>query len=233
MKAKWLDNIGECVRRISLSIEEAALNANRSPADVRLMGVVKSHPPEAIQAAIGAGLMLYGENKAQELAGHLFAYNENCRVHFIGHLQRNKVRQVLEMVDMVQSLDRMSLAMEIDRCAFEKERFAQVLLEINIGKETAKSGIAPEEAEDFLHHMASLKHIRTNGLMCIPPVGDDLQTERYFDAMHRLFLDIQAKKIHNVSMDILSMGMSSDFLLAVKHGSTLVRIGKAIFGERL
>jgi pyridoxal phosphate enzyme (YggS family) len=197
------------------------------------MGVVKSNPPEKIEAAIHAGLKLFGENKAQELAAHQSVFCEDCRVHFIGHLQRNKVRQVLNETEMVQSLDRISLAKEINRCASLQGRPADVLVEINIGREAGKSGVFREEAEEFIYQMSQLGHLHVRGLMCIPPLGNILQTERYFDETNRLFLDIKMKKIDNVSMDILSMGMSSDYLLAIKHGSTMVRIGKAIFGERM
>ena len=233
MKEKWWDDIAQCVRHTKDEAANAAVVAKRDPAHISVMGVVKGTPPEKIEAAIHAGLLLFGENKAQELAAHQSAFRDDCRVHFIGHLQRNKVRQVLDAAQMVQSLDRISLAEEIYRCASLQGRTADVLVEINIGRESGKSGVFLEEAEGFLHQISQLKHLRVRGLMCIPPMGNNLQIERYFDETNRLFLDIKAKKIDNVSMDILSMGMSSDYLLAIKHGSTMVRIGKAIFGERL
>ena len=233
MKEKWWDEIDLRVRNTTQEVANAAVLAKRDPAHISIMGVVKGSPPEKITAAIHAGLKLFGENKAQELAAHRSAFRNDSHVHFIGHLQRNKVQQVLDAAEMVQSLDRISLGEEINRCASLQGRTADVLVEINIGREAGKSGVFREEAEDFLYQISQLKHLRVRGLMCIPPLGNNLQTERYFDETNRLFLDIMTKKIDNVSMDILSMGMSSDYLLAVKHGSTMVRIGKAIFGERL
>ena len=233
MKEKWWDEIAQRVRHTSQEVANAAVLAKRDPAKISIMGVVKGSSPEKIEAAIHAGLRLFGENKAQELAAHQSAFRDDCRVHFIGHLQRNKVRQVLDAAQMVQSLDRISLAEEINRCASLQGRTADVLVEINIGREAGKSGVFREEAEDFLYQISRFNHLRVRGLMCIPPVGSNLQNERYFDETNRLFLDIKTKKIDNVSMDILSMGMSADYLLAIKHGSTMVRIGKAIFGERL
>ncbi|WMJ84301.1 YggS family pyridoxal phosphate-dependent enzyme [Oscillospiraceae bacterium LTW-04] len=225
------ENAKILMERIAL----AAQAAHRNPSDIRLMAVTKTNSAQRVNEAIAAGITLLGENRAQELLKKYDDYEKaNCEIHFIGHLQTNKVKAIIDKVSLIQSVDRLSLAEKIDRCAKEAERVMSVLVEVNIGGEATKSGVAPQMLPDLLAQMAGFSNIKVKGLMCIPPkVTDDLTKEQYFAQMYRHFIDIRAKKMDNVCMDILSMGMSYDFPLAIKHGSNIVRIGRELFGERL
>lgn len=230
-----LFDIEENARRLLFEVSEAAVKSGREPMNVRLMAVTKTNSAERVNSAIKGGITLLGENRAQELLEKYESYDkQNCDIHFIGHLQSNKVKSVIDKVTMIESVDRLSLAKEIDRCAKVLGRIMPVLVEVNIGKEESKSGVDPEMLEDFLAQIAEFDSIKVMGLMTIPPNTDDtVIKERYFAQMYRHFIDIKAKKMDNVNMDILSMGMSRDFLLAIKHGSNIVRIGRGLFGERL
>ena len=228
-------DIGENARALMERIALAAQQARRDPADIRLMAVTKQNSARRVNEAVAAGITLLGENRAQELLAKYDDYNKDgCEIHFIGHLQTNKVRAIIDKVSLIQSVDRLPLAEKIDRCAAEAGRVMPVLVEVNVGGEPSKSGVAPPLLPELLARMAELHHIKIRGLMCIPPnVTDNLTKERYFAQMYRHFIDIKAKKMDNVCMDILSMGMSGDFPLAIKHGSHIVRIGRELFGERL
>ncbi len=228
-------DIRENYKRITEKIFEAAVSARRDPKDVRLMAVTKTNSAERVNEAISAGVTLLGENRAQELLAKYDDYHsENCDIHFIGHLQSNKVKSVTDKVDMIQSVDRLSLLKELDRCCCDINKIMPVLIEVNIGREESKSGVMPEDLEDFAALASQFSNIKVCGLMTIPPNSkNNAETERYFEQMHRHFIDIKTKKMDNISMDVLSMGMSDDFQLAVKHGSNIVRIGRGLFGERL
>ena len=228
-------DIRENYKRITEKIFEAAVSAQRDPASVRLMAVTKTNSAERVNEAISAGVTLLGENRAQELLAKYGYYNKSgCEIHFIGHLQSNKVKSVIDKVSMVQSVDRFSLLKEIDRCSVEIGKITPILIEVNIGREESKSGVMPEALDDFVELTSQFSGVKVCGLMTIPPNSKNItETERYFEQMHRRFIDIKAKKMDNISMDILSMGMSEDFQLAVKHGSNIVRIGRGLFGERL
>jgi len=227
-------DIAENLRRLTDEIATAAIKAGRSPAEVRLMAVTKGNSAERVNEAIEAGAALLGENRAQEFISKHRDYRQGCEIHFIGHLQSNKVKAVADKVTMVQSLDRLSLAKELDICCGRLGKVMPVLVELNIGREPGKSGVFPEQLEDFIAQAAQFEHIKIAGLMAIPPVSREIaQTERYFEQMYRRFIDIKAKKMDNILMDTLSMGMSEDFELAVRHGSNIVRIGRGLFGERL
>ncbi|MEG1773341.1 MAG: YggS family pyridoxal phosphate-dependent enzyme [Oscillospiraceae bacterium] len=236
MTEKSPDFIAQNVQRIQDEIFRTAAQSKRSPDTIRLMAVTKTNSAERVNQAIAAGITLLGENRAQELMEKFEQYclPDGAEIHFIGHLQTNKVRQIIDKVNLIESLDRMSLAAEIDRCAAERDLVMSVLIELNIGREESKSGVLPEQLAEFITKAAAFRHLHIRGLMSIPPrEGDAATKEGYFDAIHRHFIDIMAKKIDNVSMDILSMGMSEDYLLAIKHGSNIIRLGRAIFGERL
>lgn len=228
-------DIGENAKRLIEQVAHAARQSGRDPADVRLMAATKQNSAQRVNEAIAAGITLLGENRAQELLAKYDDYDKSrCDIHFIGHLQRNKVRAIIDKVSLIQSVDRYALAQKIDRCAAETGRVMPVLIEVNIGDEAAKSGVAPALLPELLAQTAELNHIKIKGLMCIGPnVTDDLTKERYFAQMYRHFIDIKAKKMDNICMDLLSMGMSGDFPLAIKHGSHIVRIGRELFGERL
>jgi len=189
---------------------------------------------DRVRQAIAAGVDICGENRVQELLEKkkLNAY-DGCAVHMIGHLQKNKVRQVVGAVDMIQSADSPELLTLIDRQAAKLGLVQSVLLEVNIGGEESKSGVAPGELTALLEHAASLSNLQVRGLMTIPPVEEKTGGNRaYFARMQQLFVDIRDKKYDNVLMAELSMGMSGDFEDAVREGATLVRVGSAIFGPR-
>ena len=216
-------------------IAEAAVKSGRKPEDITFLSATKTVEPEYINYAISLGLDHIGENKVQELLSKYDDYNlENCSLQFIGHLQSNKVRQIVGKVDLIQSVDSLKLAKEISRVSQNKDVSTDILVEVNIGKEENKSGVMPENLEELLWQIKDLPSINIKGLMTIPPICDDYdKIRRIFCDMHKMFLDISSKKLDNVSMDILSMGMSGDYYEAILEGATMVRIGSALFGKRI
>ena len=229
-----LFDIKDNAKALHENINCVAEQYGRKPSDIRLMAVTKTNSVEKVNAAIAAGITLLGENRAQELLQKYDNYHkDNCEIHFIGHLQSNKVKAIINKVNMIETVDRLSLAKEIDRCAKAAGLVMPVLIEVNIGEEASKSGVKPAQLSLLLEQMSQFKNLTVKGLMAIPPnVADNVVKEGYFAQMYRHFIDIKAKKIDNVSMDVLSMGMSQDFPLAIKHGSNIVRIGRGLFGER-
>lgn len=219
--------IDENYRRISENLRAAA-EKNGSGIMPELMAVTKTVPPEAVNHAASLGIKLIGENRVQEYLSKKDAYSPALRRHFIGHLQSNKVKYLVGEMELIQSVDSLSLAAEINRCAEKKGIVQNILTEVNIGGEKSKSGVSPDALEELLYGISEMKNISVQGLMTIPPPGD----EKYLYNMQCLFLDISLKNIDNIYMRILSMGMSSDYEAAVKYGSSLVRIGSALFGER-
>ena len=226
--------VAQNVQKIAQDVREAALQAGRDPSEVQVMAVTKTVDPVLVNAAIGAGITLLGENKAQELCAKYDSYHKDgVQIHFIGHLQTNKIRQIVDKVSMVESVDSIKLAREIDRHCAAIGRVMDVLLEVNIGREENKTGIFPEFLPALLEEAGKLEHIRVRGLMTIPPVCEtEEEVLQYFSQMRQLFIDIKQKKYDNISMEILSMGMSADYLAAVRCGSNIVRIGTAMFGQR-
>jgi len=229
-----MGTIADNVARIRERIAAAALSAGRKPEEIRLVAASKMNDAERVRQAIAAGVDICGENRVQELLEKkkLNAY-DGCAVHMIGHLQKNKVKQVVGAVDMIQSADSAELLTLIDKQAAKLSILQPVLLEVNIGGEASKSGVAPEDLPALLEHAAALPNLQVRGLMAIPPVEEKTGGNRaYFARMQQLFIDIRAKKYDNVLMAELSMGMSGDFEDAVREGATLVRVGSAIFGPR-
>ncbi len=226
--------VAQNVQKIAQDVREAALQAGRDPSEVQVMAVTKTVDPVLVNAAIGAGITLLGENKAQELCAKYDSYHKDgVQIHFIGHLQTNKVRQIVGKVSMVESVDSVKLAREIDRHCAAIGKVMDVLLEVNIGREENKTGVFPELLPALLEEAGKLEHIRVRGLMTIPPVCEtEEEVLQYFSQMRQLFIDIKQKKYDNISMEILSMGMSADYLAAVRCGSNIVRIGTAMFGQR-
>ena len=226
--------VAQNVRAIMQQVRDTALQAGRDPSEVQVMAVTKTVDPVLVNAAIGAGITLLGENKAQELCTKYDSYHKDgVQIHFIGHLQTNKVRQIVDKVSMVESVDSVKLAREIDRHCAAIGKVMDVLLEVNIGREENKTGIFPELLPALLEEAGKLEHIRVRGLMTIPPVCEtEEEVLQYFSQMRQLFIDIKQKKYDNISMEILSMGMSADYLAAVRCGSNIVRIGTAMFGQR-
>ena len=226
--------IEENLKRIREDISRCAGMAGRNPDDIRLMAVTKTVPAELVNIAINHGVTYLGENRAQELTAKYNDYEKKgVSIHFIGKLQTNKVRQIFDKVDMIESLDSNNLALEIQKQAEKYNRTMNVLIEVNIGSEGSKSGIKPEMIDEMIGFLEKCPRLRLRGIMSIPPICDSKsEIEGYFDRLQQLFVDIKGKIVDNKSVDILSMGMSGDYREAVKHGSTLVRIGSALFGVR-
>lgn len=221
-------------RQLCAQVAQAASTAGRGPGAVRLMGVTKTVPAEKVNAYIDAGLDLIGENRVQEFLDKYPTYHkQGLEIHFIGQLQRNKVKYIVDKVHMIESVDSLELAREISkRCAAIGKKM-DVLIEVNIGGEASKGGILPGKLTEFLTEISSFSGLRVAGLMAIPPISEDIAVQKhYFDEMYKLFVDIKDKKIDNVFMETLSMGMSGDFQAAIACGSTQVRLGRTLFGAR-
>lgn len=229
-----LSYLDENYHRIKNDIAEAAVRSGRTPEEVRLMAVTKTVQPEAINHVIGLGADLIGENKVQELLGKLeFLHTDGLEMHIIGHLQSNKVRKIIREVDMIQSVDSLSLAEEISKRAQENGKRMKVLMEINIGSELSKTGFAYEEAMEKAEAISEMNGIELKGLMAIPPVCDtEAEVRKYFAKMRRLYEDVQRELAGKAAVDVLSMGMSADYGPAVLEGATLVRVGSSLFGQR-
>jgi len=230
-------SIPENIAAIQERIAVAARRAGRRPVDVALMAVSKTHPPERIREAYAAGLRLFGENRVQEFAGKAAAVAEltGTEWHMIGHLQTNKAGKAAELFVAVDSVDSVKLAERLDASAHSSGKKVSVLIEINVGGETAKTGIAPDsrELEELLLASAQLEALEFRGLMTVPPFTDDPEEARpYFRKLRELRDAIAARKLPAIAMNVLSMGMSHDFEIAIEEGSTCVRVGTAIFGER-
>lgn len=220
-------------KRIKENVNEAAVKAGRGTDDVRLMCVTKTIEAEYINPVLDLGADLIGENRVQEYLGKRDALHlSGVERHLIGHLQTNKVKQIVGEVDMIESVDSVKLAKEISKQSVNKGVTTNVLVEVNVGKEDSKSGIFMESLEELLGEIAQMPAIKIKGLMTIPPICDENEVRKYFSAMHQSFVDIKAKKIDNIDMEILSMGMSGDYEAAVLEGSNIVRVGSAIFGAR-
>ena len=227
-------SIAENVARIRAEMAEAAIACGRDPKEIKLCAATKMNDAEAVRQAIAAGVDCCGENRVQELTQKLAqnAY-EGAPVHFIGHLQTNKVKQVVGKVDLIQSVDSERLLRAISKEAVKQGICQDILLEINAGEEASKSGFGIDDILPLLEKLEEFPNICIKGLMAIPPIseksGDNLQ---FFQKMFQLSVDIKAKKYDNVMVDCLSMGMSGDYQDAIASGSTMIRVGTAIFGAR-
>lgn len=221
--------VSDNLAAIRENIAEAADKCGRKPEDVRIMAVTKTVAPEIVNHAVSLGISLLGENRVQEFQSKQEAYDSSAEIHFIGHLQTNKVKYIIEPMSMIQSVDSVKLAAEINRLAAAHNKVMDVLCEVNIGGEESKSGVAPGELLSLLEQAAEMEHIRVKGLMTIPPPS---QSDIFLGRMEELFGDIKTRNINGISMEVLSMGMTHDYAEAVKHGSTIVRIGTGLFGAR-
>ena len=227
-------SIAENVARIKEAMSAAAIAAGRDPKSVLLCAATKMNDANAVRQAIAAGVDCCGENRVQELTQKLSqnAY-AGAPVHFIGHLQTNKVKQVVGSVSLIHSVDSLRLLEAVNREAARQGLIQDILLEINIGNEESKSGFHKEELPDILERMCEFANIHVRGLMAIPPIcQNSTDNHKFFQEMCNLSVDIRTKKYDNVSVDIMSMGMSDDFADAIACGSTMVRVGTAIFGSR-
>lgn len=227
-------SIAENVARVRAEIEAAAAAAGRDPEEIQLCAATKMNDADAVRQAIAAGVDCCGENRVQELTAKL-AQNAyaGAPVHFIGHLQTNKVKQVVGKVSLIQSVDSERLLRAIDREAAKQGIVQDVLLEVNIGQEASKSGFGAEDILPLMEKMGEFSNICVKGLMAIPPISHNSgENLKFFQKMFQLSVDIKRKKYDNVKVDCLSMGMSGDFADAIASGSTMVRVGTAIFGAR-
>jgi len=226
-------SIAENIAQVRANIAAACQEAGRNVSEIMLVGASKMNDADACRAAIAGGIDALGENRVQEMTAKLAenAY-DGAPLHFIGHLQRNKVKQVVGKVDLIQSVGSMELLDEIEKAAAKLEIVQDILLEVNIAGEEAKSGFAPEAVFAAAEAALSRPHVRVRGLMTIPPFDCDRDTNiQYFEKVRALYVDINAKLFHN-KLECLSMGMSGDFADAIRAGATMVRVGTAIFGAR-
>ena len=227
-------SIAENVAHIRAQMEAAAIAAGRDPKDILLCAATKMNDADAVRQAIAAGVDCCGENRVQELVAKLAdnAY-DGVPVHFIGHLQTNKVKQVVGKVDLIQSVDSLRLLEAINKEAAKQGIVQDILLEINVGNEASKTGMPKEELPKILEQMSNFGNIRLRGLMTIPPICENsTDSRKFFQEICDLGVDIRTKKGDNVRVDIMSFGMSDDFREAIACGSTMIRVGTAIFGAR-
>lgn len=225
--------VEENLRQVRTDIAAAASAAGRNESDIMLLAVSKTKPLSMLQEAYQAGQRRFGENKVQELVQKCSQMPGDVEWHMIGHLQTNKVRQVVGRAALIHSVDSLHLAQEIERESERQGVITSILMEINIAGEDSKYGIMPEDAIRFAAELSGLSHIRVKGLMTVAPFTDYAEENRkYFRKMKQIAVDITAQNIDNITMDILSMGMSGDYKIAIEEGSTCVRVGTGIFGER-
>ena len=228
-----LDNFNQNYPYIKEKIAVAAQKVKKNEDDIILLAATKTVDVNVINHAILSGIKYIGENRVQEFLQKK-DYYENCHKHFIGHLQTNKVKDVLPYTELIHSVDSYRLAKEISKQALKLNKTAEILLEVIIGNEESKGGFSADELNEKTEEIATLPNIFIKGLMAIPPICENATDNiKYFEKMQKLFIDIGALKIDNSSMDILSMGMSDDYDVAIECGANLVRIGTALFGKRI
>jgi pyridoxal phosphate enzyme (YggS family) len=223
--------IAENLELVKARIGQAAAKSNRSPDEIELLAVTKTHAAEAVREAIAAGHSLFGESKVQEARAKIPLLPSNLRWHFIGHLQKNKVRHALSLFELIHSVDSLELAQAIDRIAHDEGLHPRVLLEVNVAGEASKFGFQPEKLRQEMESLLALPRLSIEGLMCIPPLDQEAEGSRkYFvtlrEVRNRFENEFELKLPH------LSMGMTNDYAVAVEEGATLIRVGTAIFGER-
>lgn len=223
------ENFGEIKARVAA----AAIKSGRKPEDIMLLAATKTVEPEVINHAIKSGIEYIGENRVQEFLSKENDVKGDVHKHFIGHLQTNKVKDIVGKVELIQSVDSLRLASAIAKESLKKGIITDILLEINIGGEETKSGFTPEEIEKAYDEISVLQGICVKGFMTIPPhIDENNKNTEYFSKMYKLFIDIRTKKIDN-NIEILSMGMSDDFETAIEYGANMVRVGTALFGKRV
>ena len=225
--------ITENLSIVENKIAAACKRAGRERDEVKLIAVSKTQPVEAIREAIEYGINSFGENRVQELREKTEIIKDNLDWHLIGHLQTNKVKYVVGKVSLIHSLENIRLAEAIDKEAKKHNVIVDVLVEVNIAKEDTKFGVNPEEVESFIREVLIFKNINIRGLMTVAPYTDISEENRkYFKKLKKIMVDSNSKNIHNVNMNVLSMGMTGDYEIAIEEGATLVRVGTGIFGSR-
>lgn len=223
----------EQYEKVQKKIEAACQRCGRDRSEVTLIAVSKTKPLEMLQEIYDLGERNFGENKVQELTGKYEAMPKDIHWHMIGHLQRNKVKYIIDKVELIHSVDSLRLAKTISEEAEKHGCTAHILLEVNVAGEESKFGMTVEEAPELTEEIALLPNIRIDGLMTIAPFVEDPEENRpVFRKLKKLSVDIKAKNINNVTMAVLSMGMTNDYEIAIEEGATMVRVGTAIFGER-
>jgi len=228
-----MSQIADNLKIIEERIANAASKAGRNTQDIKLIAVSKTVDVERIKQAIGAGATILGENYIQETRDKIKEIGQGARWDFIGHLQSNKAKYAVDLFEMIHSVDRLSLAQEINRVAEKKGKKVRILVQVNISGEETKSGINPQKVRTLIGEIASMSNLSLEGLMTMPPYFDDPEKARlYFTALRELRYTLLQESIGGVNLQELSMGMSGDFEVAIEEGATMVRIGTAIFGER-
>ena len=225
---KKFEYLVENYKEICYNISDSKSKYRDADDDIRIMAVTKTVKPELINFAIDQGIDLLGENRVQEFLSKKDLYKP-CEVQFIGHLQTNKVKYIINDVSQIQSVDSFKLATEIDRQAKKKNRTMDILIEVNIGEELSKSGISKNDVLELAKRISELENVRINGLMAIPPIN---ASDNIYGNLQELYREIGQKKLNRINMNVLSVGMSGDYKKAVQYGSTLVRIGTMLFGAR-
>ena len=233
MMENYYNFLDENIIEINDKIINACKEAQKNISDITLIGITKTVSSDVIFKAIEKGVVNIGENKVQEM---LSKYDDlksiKHKTHIVGHLQTNKVKYLPHKIDMIQSVDSIKLANTINKEYAKENLLCEVLVEVNIGNENNKTGILYDDTEKLCLEILKLPNIRLKGLMCIPPICENDMVRKYFEKMYALFIDISRKKLDNIYMDTLSMGMSQDYDLAIKEGATMVRIGTSLFGKR-
>lgn len=230
IKCKWFD---ENYEEIKEKISAAAKQVGKEPNEIIFLAATKTVPVNVVNYAIEKGIRYIGENRVQELLSKKHELLPSAHRHFIGHLQTNKVKDIIGEVEMIESVHSLKLAKEINRQCEIKGTTIDILVEVNIGNEESKSGFMASEVETAISEIAKMPHIKVKGLMSIPPICENSQeSTQYFKKLSKLFIDIRAKNMDNVSMVYLSMGMSGDYEEAILNGANIVRIGTALFGQR-
>lgn len=226
-----MNSIAENMERVREKIAHAAAKSGRSAGDVDLVAISKTHQAEKVREAIEAGQTLFGENKVQEARVKIPELPSNTRWHFVGHLQKNKIRHALPLFELIHSVDSLALAQDVNRIAEEDGLHPRVLLEVNVAGEGSKFGFQPDKLRAEMESLLALPRLSILGLMCIPPIADEAEASRKYFVVLRELRDRVQTEFH-VDLAQLSMGMTQDFAVAVEEGATLVRVGTAIFGER-
>lgn len=225
--------VAENYKYIKKQVEDTAIQCGRNPEDITLIAVSKTKPLSDIEELIQIGVEDFGENKVQELCDKYENVSKPVRFHQIGHLQTNKVKYIVDKACLIHSVDSLKLANELQKMAAKKQVTAQILIEVNVAREDSKYGLYTEEVIPFLEEIASYPNIHVNGLMTIAPfVENPEENRKYFHTLKQLSLDIISKNIDNIDMNVLSMGMTNDYKVAIEEGATMVRVGTAIFGAR-
>lgn len=228
-----MNHVEQNIADIRKKVAEAALKSGRKPEDILILAVSKTIDTDTIKLAVDCGLTELGENRVQEVMDKYDKMGSDVKWHIIGHLQTNKVKYIIDKVKLIHSIESIKLAEEIDKRAQKLGKIMDVLVEVNAAAEESKFGISPNDTESFIREISKLKSISVKGLMTVAPnVENGDENRQYFRLLKQLLVDINSKKIDNVYMDQLSMGMTGDYIQAIEEGSTIVRIGTGIFGSR-